>query len=362
MSAACAQCFADRRLQDWIRAQGHRGRCRWCGAAKARVVPLEQLGPLFRSVAETYEPLQEREQFDSAEMISTLLQDDWQIFSDRITCAPGNHLQNMAVALLQAGIHPRDLATEHPDYGDLFVRKELLRMSVAELFYARLEPLELPAEAAPPAEADFPPDTVGFAVADLGTTYPSARVFYRARPYDPDRAEPYAPEELGAPPPERSPAGRGNRAGSPVLYVSTDVATAVAEKRASPGQSIGIACIRLQRPQKVLNLVRLPYLKSPFFEEDLRWKVEALELLDSFGEELSKPVTADDTEEQYEISQEACDAIRAADFDGVAYPSGLGPGHNVFFFDAAVGRVTRRRIVRMVGGDGELETLSRPNE
>jgi RES domain-containing protein len=361
MPTACAQCFAHRPLQDWIRKQGHRGQCSWCGAAKAHVVPLKELGPLFRSVAEIYDPLQEREQVDSGELISTLLQDDWQIFSDRIACAPGNRLQDMAVTLLESGIHPRDLATEHPEFGDLFVKKDLLRMSVADLFYAGLEPVELPAEAVPPAEAEFFPDTVGFAAADLGTTYPSARVFYRARPYDRNRTEPYAAEELGAPPPEKTLAGRGNRAGSPVLYVSTDVATAVAEKRASPGQSIGIACIRLRRPQRVLNLVRLPYIKSPFFEESLRWKMEALELLDSFGEELKKPVTEDDTEEQYEISQEACDAIREADFDGVAYPSGLGPGHNVFFFDPGVGRVTRRRVVRMLAG-GDLETLSRPDE
>jgi len=233
-------------------------------------------------------------------------------------------------------------------------------MTVEDLFYARLDPVQLPAHAALPEE-DLAPDAVGFGVADLGTSYPSERGFYRARTYDPKRTRPYTAAELGAPPPANTPAGRGNRAGSPVLYVSTDIPTAAAETRATSGQSLGIACIRLRRPQHVLNLVRLPYIKSPFFEESLRWKGEVLELLHSFGEELSTPVAQGAVANQYATSQEACDAIREAGFDGVAYPSGLGPGHNVFFFDPNAGRVTRRRVVRKLAG-GDLETLSRPNE
>ena len=245
----------------------------------------------------------------------------------------------------------RNEAVLDPSYRELFIKRGYLDLSMSDLFYARLDPLDL-GEIPPPEDGDALPSSVELALGDLGTTYSCSRPLYRARVYETGRTTPFSPEELGAPPRTRAPAGRANRAGEPVLYVATDFDTAIAEVRARTGQYVGAASIRLARPQRILNLVRLPYLKSPFFEDSLRWKAEALELLGDFGEELSKPATADDATEQYRVSQEACDAIHS--FDGLAYPSGRGPGHNVVFFTPDAGRVTTRRILRFDAPDSAL--------
>jgi hypothetical protein len=355
---ACTACFADRHLVDWIRKNGKAGVCSWCKGRRARIVPLEKLGPLFREVVACYAQAED-EALDEVEPISVLLQEDWRIFSERIEADP-EKMQQLAVAILKAGIDPKETEC---CYSDPFVRQSKLDLSIRDLFFAGLDPIEGPV----PEDLEPVPSSVELALGDLGRSYPCNRVFYRARVYEDGRKEPYKPDELGAPKPEHvKKPGRGNRAGEPVLYVTTHRATALAEVRAKPGDSVGVACIKLLKPQRVLDLVHLPYLKTPFFQEDLCWKGEAVELLDTFGEELAKPVSDEDTAEQYEISQEACDAIRSAGYDGVAYPSGRETGterpgrHNVFFFDPAVGRVTLRQIVRVLNEQLEFEVTDTP--
>lgn len=47
-SLACHRCFKDKSLIDFIRKQGKRGWCGWCGGRNVYVVPLYELGEMFR--------------------------------------------------------------------------------------------------------------------------------------------------------------------------------------------------------------------------------------------------------------------------------------------------------------------------
>ncbi len=111
---ACDRCFHDAELVAWIREHGKAGACPWCDARNAYTVPLVDLGPLFREVAQIYEPSDS----GGGDTIGYRLQDDWDVFSDRIERDPDRR-DRLAIAILKAGLHPKDDVDE-PDYAGLF--------------------------------------------------------------------------------------------------------------------------------------------------------------------------------------------------------------------------------------------------
>lgn len=96
----------------------------------------------------------------------------------------------------------------------------------------------------------------------------------------------------------------------------------------------------LTKKVRILDLTDFEAITSPFFEEDIGWKVEARGLLWRLREDMKRPVTPHLADRQYQPTQYAADLIRNAGFDGIAYPSAMGPGTNIVFFDPAAGNVT----------------------
>lgn len=119
-SRACHRCFTDKILIDLIREEERRGWCDWCGGRNVYVIPLYKLGDIFRDVLSIYA------QGDAnGDPISYLLQEDWNIFSNRIEQAPDDLMQQLAVAILKSSIEPKDYYSgDYPDYEDFFRRKD----------------------------------------------------------------------------------------------------------------------------------------------------------------------------------------------------------------------------------------------
>jgi hypothetical protein len=139
---------------------------------------------------------------------------------------------------------------------------------------------------------------------------------------------PYTGKEIGAPPVPLVGAGRLNRAHVSILYVASDVATAVAELRPHPGHLISTARFRLKRGITIANLA----------ESDIRGylnddKLEVLRTILSVADVLNLPVQPDQ-QNLYSATQVLSDAIRAEGFDGVSFRSSVGPGSNLACFDA----------------------------
>lgn len=79
--------------------------------------------------------------------------------------------------------------------------------------------------------------------------------------------------------------------------------------------------MRVTEGLRILDL-RKPYLvDSPFFHENLGWRLEAHGLLNRFAEELARPVMPHEADILYRPTQHLCDVIKAGGFDGIAYPS-----------------------------------------
>lgn len=140
----CIECFADPRLSRWIAEHGQvRGRCAWCGSVRSPSVSLRELGPSFRAAVRMYKPNLGDDPFwaGRGELIGTLLQDDWQTFSEEMETK--GSLQDLAVAILQAGLTKDDV--DEPDYTDLFLQEDPLDHSVDDEWEKRVRDLLTPA-------------------------------------------------------------------------------------------------------------------------------------------------------------------------------------------------------------------------
>jgi hypothetical protein len=94
--------------------------------------------------------------------------------------------------------------------------------------------------------------------------------------------------------------------------------------------------------------MRTPSLrKSPFFDEHLRWTIETTDLFNRFAEELARPILPHETELFYLPTQHLCDIIKNAGMEGIAYPSTMGRGHNIVFFDTSAAEAIEVTFLRV---------------
>ena len=143
-------------------------------------------------------------------------------------------------------------------------------------------------------------------------------------------------ESMGAPPASRASAGRMNPPGISYLYLSLEIATAIAEvKRTRPGLAV-VATFRATGALRVLDLGSLPEPPSLFDHEKLRDR-ELLLFLQTFVEEITEPARGDGLEHiDYVPSQIICEYFATEfdeELDALLYPSAaVHGGHNCVIF------------------------------
>lgn len=327
----CIRCFNDKRLIEWITEKAERGNCSWCLARGTFIVHLTELGEAFREVANIYTPSDDWH----GDSISFFLQQDWDVFSERLLAKYDYDVQELVVEILTGDLDPKE-TWDYPDYNGSFHSTD---SSLEGEWEDRVERLlggvtgEFDIISA--AQADEI-DRLEFALSETGISYPTNSVLYRARKHLPKHGhDRFSASDLGAPSSDNTRAQRANQAGNPVLYMASDTQTALAEVRAWKGAVVAVGEMRIVKDVSVLDLREVPRIESPFFDTDLAWRLETNALFRRFGEELSRPILPDEPEAQYARTQHLCDLVRKAGYGGIAYPSAMGPGYNVVLFDPA---------------------------
>ena len=336
--AVCHHCFQDKTLQHWIKEEGEKGTCPWCGR-KGYLIPLEELGEPFREVARIYVPVEGPDAYREGEQISFLLDADWGVFDDQIQC--DELAQDLGVSILYAGLRPKE-RLDYPDYEGFFRSEEFwLENNWDERVYAALTG-ELPSAdkeglvSVGSAIDDDLPDQIEIAFEDLATHLDEGKILYRARIHkDRTRTDRFKEHELGVPPPECATAGRANRQGDPVLYLASNKSTAVAEVRAWKGAAVALAPVRIKRDLRLVDLKRSKPIESPFFDELLRWRIQLTVLLHRLAQDMSRPVMLHEEELLYRPTQLLAWLIKSSGYDGFIYPSATGSGANIVLFDPA---------------------------
>ena len=263
----CHRCFHDKALRSWISEEGRKGTCPWCGRT-GFLIPLERLSEPFREVASIYVPVDGPEAYTEGDLISTLLDDNWGVFDDQIQS--DDLAQELAVAILYADLRPKE-RFDYPDYEGFFrYEEDWLENHWDEKAYAALTG-DLPSADKEGLERvgrdidETLPDQIEIAFEDLARQLSADLLLFRARIHKVrTRTARFERHELGAPPPEHATAGRANRAGEPVLYLSTNKSTALAEVRAWKGASVALVEVRTKRDLLLVDLDQRRPLKSPF--------------------------------------------------------------------------------------------------
>lgn len=350
---ACEACLRDEKLVEWVRERGKAGVCPWCASRDVYVIDLDELGPLFREVAKIYAPSEGLH----GDAIGFLLQEDFEPFSELIKADPDLR-DELAAAILKAGLTKDDV--DEPDYDGYFHRatsslEEDWDSQIDGLFrrepdnhgsnLSRVDPLGLP-------------DRFTVAIEDLCTALPVGSELFRSRLHEERRrTEWYGLEEMGAPPAHKAKAQRANHLGQPVLYLASDMQTALAEVRGWRGAVVAVATMVAKWNLRLVDLVTPRSIDSPFFDEWLGWTLELRGLLFRVGEELSRPILPNEEETLYRTSRHFCDRIREIGMDGVIYPSALGPGRNVVLFDVDSAVATSVDYVRIANVLFESDSL-----
>ena len=141
----------------------------------------------------------------------------------------------------------------------------------------------------------------------------------------------FSPERM-KPVQNSSSEGRANPKGIPYLYLSTDMNTAMAEVRPWIGSYISVAQFKLLKSVRLMNCTSddkgtMIYLKEPEPEkrEVAIWK--------DIDKVFSMPVASNETIADYAPTQILAELFKNNGFDGIAYRSSLGKGHNIMLFD-----------------------------
>jgi hypothetical protein len=343
----CIRCFKDRYLLDLIQKNGHKGTCDFCHSRNVPISPVDDLAGLFRDVAVIYDPV---DGF-GGEFISYLLQEDWHLFSRKIEEAPDNLMQEIAVAILKSGLHPKH-DVDYPEYSGFFRRRDFWLEehwhSKAEAFIDSPEEVQ---KALLNFETEDHPeysDYLAVAFEDLAVSYEPGHIFSRARIHeDRFRKDRIKLSEMGAPRPEDARAFRANRAKVPVLYLASDERTALAEVRAWKGAAVAIATMRTRRHLSLVSLLDLKLPRSPFLQESLEWKIQLGALFYRLQYELSQPVMPREVDSLYLSTQYLCDWVRHCGYDGIQFPSAMGRGYNVALFKTEDADPTEMKYIRV---------------
>lgn len=344
---ACPECFAHPWLRDYVAGEAKRkGTCPSCGKRGQPLVPVFALYGPFKNLLSCYE---RADGFGTP--IFDLIQDDWDVFSDRLIKRGG--AKGLVRAIMNSGWDDDDgepffSPTEH------YVRHDWNAMTLVDLW--REFALQVVDDPARPltfrgSEFDeflFREDLPGQRAVHLpaGTCLHRARLGFEGRADDP---KPFAGPAIHAPPPDTVRPGRANAVGKIVLYCADQKATAVAEMRPARGEYVSVAEILVRKDLQILDLVSSPEALSPFVEEALSYWIDFSQLLSAFAEQLAKPLRSRDDLRDYIPTQKLAETIERAGLAGIRYPSAMAPsGTNVVLFDPSVADAGTSSLVEIV--------------
>lgn len=126
--------------------------------------------------------------------------------------------------------------------------------------------------------------------------------------------------------------GRANPKGIPYLYLSTDMDTSMAEVRPWIGSYISAGQFKILKDISFVNCTSddkrsMVYLKEPDSKE------KEIAVWRDIDRAFSRPITRNENAADYIPTQILAELFKKNGFDGIAYRSSLGKGHNFALFD-----------------------------
>lgn len=309
MTYCCPNCFHDKFLKKQIIEFSEKiGECNYCNSQDINITNVEKLQDFFEIIIDLYET-----DCDGLSL-SKILDKDWKIF---------NLPTKLSNILILNILKNEELSTlkyinilETPSQNVWLNFKEELKHKNRYF----------------PNDSDLTTKNLKSIIKNFKSfTYP--KEVYRARINS--RTKIFSESDMGKPPYKIATEGRANPIGISYLYVASDERTAISEIRPSKGDLVTIGKIKLPDNLTFLDTTDLKNKISPFeFDENvLQTLYKNINLLEQFGEELSKPVLPREAHLEYITSQYLTELVKHFEFDGLIYKSSVGDGYNIVIFD-----------------------------
>jgi hypothetical protein len=279
----CEACFDDDLLKDHLRRHGSRGTCDYCRATGRYRIEAVELEPLFERFTNLYSRLSvgvnvppDVDIFRVGDQLANLIQDQWSIFSERLTESDKHH--DLLDEIFTANCRNEEIL-DAPAVRDLWTDQDWLHRTLLDTWHELADELKFPEHHKPiapglqPTEDDLATamDTLQWFEEDVGrasSVLPAGSPIFRVRPGYRERDYrliPLPTEEMGAPPADRVIVpGRANAIGVSYFYGAEDEKTAVAEKRPHRGALVSAGVGQTLRDLRLLDLPAGMGLASPF--------------------------------------------------------------------------------------------------
>ena len=154
--------------------------------------------------------------------------------------------------------------------------------------------------------------------------------------------------------------GRANAKGIPSLYVATDKETAMSEIRPWLGSVMSVGQFKVNKDLKIVVFATEKTEKSISHHFYFSEPSEA-EIIESvwfhIDNAFSRPTKVSDLKSDYAPTQIISEFIKSKGYDGIAYKSSLGNGHNIALFDLDSADVVHRAIFHTLKINFEFEHI-----
>lgn len=343
---ACAECFVDPYLKDFIEQDGQIGECSYCDAQGVKCINDWGLSDLFDNLLALYDPLEigfnsvpGDSSWDFDNSLAELVDEDWRIFSDSF---PSSRRDDLLDNIFNGAMSPKEKYSSGVPVRDQWARREesFAYVGVVELWDKFASHIKrhrrfvfLSRDQDLLEGIDDPKEWLPSFLNDIRCEIPQNGEVFRARREELSQQR-FPITEMSAPPADRAPAGRANSSGIPVLYAALDRDTVVAEVRPWKGATVSVARGVAKRPLQLVDLAEIPYLvHGPFAYQNITDEVEKLHMVLRLASELARPLSPYESDIEYIPTQYLTEVVRAAGFDGMVYPSAMGKGKNLVIFD-----------------------------
>lgn len=320
MSFFCNNCFNSETLKDFIKINGEPGHCDFCGNDSQYCIEPSKLEGLFLPLVSLYEeivnfmPMHDLKE-NKGEFLYEKLSAEWDVFCSHDIDKHNELLEEMGFSTNQLVESEDEYWGDDLEYNaDLKKRWDAFREEIRH--QNRFSPehtLKLLEELLP------------YVINVVRAKEP----FYRARAC---KGPKLSPDDVGSPLPSQASHGRGNPEGISYLYLASDEDTALSEVKPYLGKNVTIGKFIIPKDLSVIDL-RNPCIADPFkYGDKLKHLVENMLLLRIVGNELSKPIQAEESRLDYLPLQYLCELVKKNGYDGVIYKSSVSDGHNLLLF------------------------------
>ena len=323
----CVECFHDSHIRATIERHGTTGDCDFCSQKNISVINIDDTSnPIAQMIISLVEIYSVSDSPDS-KPLKFALRDDWDIF----TAGAESILALTKKLCIEAYGSDAEIFTKNvtiPRLADknflhdfCVVRGQTWEEFSSSIKYSnRFHNRMFNAE----VFASFLPM--------LETAYPVGTKLYRARVCP--NSSGFAIDEMGAPPPDKRPAGRINPEGVGVLYLSLDAKTTLNEVRATTFDYVSIGTFNNERGFKVVNLSGIGRTSPFLYIGELEEFAANRSVFQEIAAEIAKPMRSSDSPLSYLPTQYIAEFIKSKNYDGVEFASTLREGgHNLAIFD-----------------------------